>query len=71
MSCAQGNPVLCIFSTQGGYSEAISDDQAADETLDSHSDSSRSNQAPNLTPFLKKFTTFCYQIASGMVSVGY
>ena len=72
MSHVQGNQVLSINSSlQNGASEAISGDQAANEMLVSHSDSSSLTQAPNIAQFLKKFTTFCYQIANGMVSVGH
>ena len=44
-------------------------DPAATETQRRQSCSSFSTQAPDVGPFLKQFTSFSYQIASGMVSL--
>lgn len=48
-----------------------SGDPAATGVLQgTHPESSLPAQAPDVAPFLNKFTSFGYQIASGMVSTG-
>ena len=62
----------------GGDPTATGDDPATTAgdltatgvTQSSHSCSSVLTQAPDIAPLLKKFTSFSYQIASGMVSIG-
>ena len=55
-------------STGGDPASTGGDPAATGETRRPQSSSSLSTQAPNVGPFLKKFTSFSYQIASGMVS---
>ena len=70
--------ILCLYNTQlstsgddptaiGGDSAATGGEPAADVPQSSHSCSSLPTRAPDIAPLLKKFTSFSYQIASGMV----
>ena len=56
-------------SATGGNPTATGGKPTADVRQGSHYGASLLAPAPDITPYLKKFTTFCYQIASGMVSV--
>ena len=62
MYIIQDGSTRCDPAATGG-------DPTATETQHRQSCSSFSTQAPDVGPFLKQFTSFSYQIASGMVSL--
>ena len=58
------------FKATGSNQAANDEDPAATGMMQgTQSCSSLPTQAPDNAPPLKKFTSFCYQIASGMVSL--